>query len=138
MLRIRHRSGADGLGTQLVARPAHVRDGSFASILARPGNVRFTHDSDQKADVPGCPKSANHVTSYCGKTASLFDYLVGAGEQRRRNGETVRLRGLEVDSQFELGLREPCATFANSAKALLRLPIEVCDFAQASKCWRTM
>ena len=29
--------------------------------------------------------------------AALFDHLVGAGEQRWRNGEAERLGGLEVD-----------------------------------------
>src|SRR6266404_3038017 len=32
----------------------------------------------------------------------LFDYVVGAAEQRRRHGEAERFRGLEVDHQFEL------------------------------------
>jgi hypothetical protein len=40
---------------------------------------------------------------HCSKIASLFDHLVGAGEQRRRHFEAQRLRGLEIDHQFILG-----------------------------------
>jgi len=32
-----------------------------------------------------------------------FDYLVGAGEQRRWHGEAERLSSLEIDDQLELG-----------------------------------
>src|ERR1035441_9635471 len=37
------------------------------------------------------------------QTASLFDYLVGTGEQRGRHGEAKGLRRLEVDHKLELG-----------------------------------
>jgi hypothetical protein len=32
-----------------------------------------------------------------------FDYLIGLGEQRRRNRQAERLSGLEVDDEFEFG-----------------------------------
>ena len=31
----------------------------------------------------------------------LFDYLVGAAEQRERHSETERLGGLQIDDQFD-------------------------------------
>jgi len=36
-------------------------------------------------------------------TASLFDHLIGAGEQRRWNVDAERPGGLEVDDEIELG-----------------------------------
>src|SRR5437764_15374955 len=35
--------------------------------------------------------------------AALFDHLVGNGKQARRNGETERLRGREVDDELKPG-----------------------------------
>src|SRR5215472_11736968 len=35
--------------------------------------------------------------------ASLFDHLVGAGEQRRRNLKAERLGGCQIDDELELG-----------------------------------
>src|SRR5262249_39889074 len=37
------------------------------------------------------------------QTASLFDHLVGTGEQRGRHFEAKRLRGFEIDHQLEFG-----------------------------------
>ena len=52
------------------------------------------------------PAAENLHTSGCEQsqqTNSLFDHLVGAGEQRVGDGEAERLGGLEVDHQLELG-----------------------------------
>src|SRR5208337_4955830 len=38
----------------------------------------------------------------CGKDPRLFDHLVGAAEQRQREGEPERLGSFEVDDQFDL------------------------------------
>src|SRR5262249_15661122 len=35
--------------------------------------------------------------------SSLFDYLVGGGEQRLRNIETERFGGFEIDDELEFG-----------------------------------
>ena len=35
------------------------------------------------------------------RLADSFDHLVGAGEQRGRNSEAERVRGLEVNDQLE-------------------------------------
>ena len=37
--------------------------------------------------MPGCRLGANRVVSHCGKTAHLFDHLVGAGEEDGQHGE---------------------------------------------------
>ena len=51
----------------------------------------------------GCPRSANNGREQMQQRVVLFDYFVGAGEQRRRYVEAKRLRGLEVNHQLVLG-----------------------------------
>src|SRR5262245_65936011 len=63
--------------------------------------VRFRKRRTSRGSCTG-PLCATSRHMQCGKTALLFDHLVGAGEQRRRV-KPKRLGGLEVDRQFELG-----------------------------------
>src|SRR5262249_18264416 len=51
---------------------------------------------------PQCPYSPKADTRL---GASLFDHLVGAGEQRGRDFEAERLGGLQVNHQFILSRR---------------------------------
>ena len=46
---------------------------------------------------------AHGMSAKCQKQtfAALFDHLVGGGEQRQWNGESERLRGLEIDRELE-------------------------------------
>ena len=42
---------------------------------------------------------------HCSKPHSLFDHLVGDGEQSRWEGETEQLRSMQVNNEFELVAR---------------------------------
>src|SRR6266851_7342334 len=65
--------------------------------------------SPPKADIRRlasiCPLRAITGCEQSQQNQSLFDYLVGAGEQLRWHVEAKRLRGLEVDHQLVLGWR---------------------------------
>jgi hypothetical protein len=59
--------------------------------------VRSVHAS--AADMQRLHRHVGFVPT--SEVAFSFDHLIGAGEQRRRHAEAERLRGLQVDSQFE-------------------------------------
>jgi hypothetical protein len=54
----------------------------------------WRHNMSRRAKT-GCEQSQ--------QTISLFDHLVGAGEQRWRQSEAKRLGGLEVHHQLDFG-----------------------------------
>jgi hypothetical protein len=45
---------------------------------------------------------ALRMSAITGNRRTSFDHLIGAAEQRERDGETEHLRGLEVDEQLDL------------------------------------
>ena len=75
------------------ASPFYVGQSKLVTVS---NNVRFTPESRHvrcTSDVRFVP-----IADYAPQqTASLFDHLVGAGEQLWSNGEAQCLRGLEVD-----------------------------------------
>ena len=60
-----------------------------ADMEQQGGDVRFV----PKADICGAANS------------TLFDHLVGARQQRLRDGDAERFRRLEIDRQFKFGRR---------------------------------
>src|SRR5258708_7927651 len=72
---------SQGVGEPFYNQPATP---IAASVVLRTGTC-----------LPLCP-------SRCSKRPRLFDDLVGACEQRERDGDAERLGGLEVDDEFDL------------------------------------
>ena len=69
-------------------------------------NVRAMSALPPKADIAlhrsECPLCATFGREQPQQNRSLFDHLVGAGEQRRRHIDTHRLPGFDVDDQLKL------------------------------------
>src|SRR5215469_10700384 len=65
-------------------------------------NVRFTPKSRHWNSVAKCPLCAKSGHSAL-RQRFLFDHVVGASKQRRRNIEAKRTGSLQIDDEFKLG-----------------------------------
>src|SRR5258708_38566079 len=83
--RRRHRQTVECVSSKMMCQP---RASEFSHGL---GQTRPWGDVGSMSGSP--PKAADQ--------ASLFDHLVGQREQRRRDGQAERLRGLEIYDQLE-------------------------------------
>ena len=71
-------------------------------MAAFPREAHCKYESGLKSDIGPCPKSAKKRLVRRSKSTSLFDHLVGAGQQRRWHDDAKRLCGLQIDNQLEL------------------------------------
>jgi hypothetical protein len=81
----------------------NVAVGSISTDRSCPYNVGSSSNCGCIAASRQMSKRATLRLMHRSKNGSLFDHLIGSCEQRRRHGETERVRGLEIDSQFVLG-----------------------------------
>jgi hypothetical protein len=61
-------------------------------------------ESGRRSTYLRCRTSATRRHMQCSKQALLFDHLVGAGEQPRRQGEAERFCRLQVDQEASNGV----------------------------------
>src|SRR5689334_9242200 len=73
------------------------------SILAYPGDVRFTPDSDGPTDIPDRRLCANRCREQVQQTAALFDHPFGGEQQPWRNFQTQCSGGLAIDVERKFG-----------------------------------
>jgi len=76
----------------------NVRFGSLADVASSYCDVRFTPGKRTLIGSPLTSAKCQKQTWRGAAILSLFDHLVGASEQRRWDGQTERLRSLEIDN----------------------------------------
>ena len=77
-----------------------VSCGSKTEVSGLARHVRFTLWSRHRQPAPACPFGAMIRTRALQQMASLFDHVVGAGEQRLRTSTPSALAQTEVDFQL--------------------------------------
>src|SRR5262245_56563311 len=86
---------------------AHVRVGSTSAAVAGPTTCPTASAVPQIADPVAAQRESAvrcHFVTHGShnSTRMLFDYLVGAGEQRVRDGQAKRFCSLHINNQLEL------------------------------------
>src|SRR5262245_65496702 len=88
------------------SKAAHVGLGSFASLPRTARLRRMSAMPPIATESVGCnepTRCANCGLMHRSKHGILFDHLVGAGEQRRRNFDAERLGRGQVHNEIEFG-----------------------------------
>src|SRR6266567_4480030 len=102
-----------------------VKPGCRGASATRPLSCR-KRSSFRRRDRSQMCQNLTHAPQQT-TCAGLFDHLVGACEQRRRNVQTERLGGFKIDDEFELGRLQNrqlgwLRAFENPACVNARLP----------------
>src|SRR5258708_1295037 len=76
--------------------PGALRDGSNSEVGGRNREVRLTPESKLNSDIPACLKGANFRNDQ-----RLFNQLVGAQDEVRRDFEADFFCGFQIDDKLE-------------------------------------
>jgi hypothetical protein len=76
---------------------------SKADIPLFQGDACYTLESRHSVIEPACPLSADRDNSHRSKIEALFDYFVGAQQDRWCHSKAKRVGSFEIDYQLDLG-----------------------------------